>query len=114
MEENHYLNPDAIKEQNLQGIIKIKLDSENLDIAENYITEFLLEEQLSSEAYDALREVMELYQYILDDMRDLNDAEIQDLMSSCGQNKEFAHKNPALQDKISLSDKSCYLRFLFF
>jgi hypothetical protein len=83
MRETDYLDPNALNEQRSSAIRNIKMENDDLDISENCITEFMLDDKISSEAYDTLKDQMEYYKKIIGIMRDANHSDCCDLNDLC-------------------------------
>ncbi len=87
MTENDYLNPSDIKAQCDAAIMRLERDNEALTTVENALEVFINDEEIKSEAYDALKQQISDYKTLLQAMQDANYSDMSDfavLKSSVG------------------------------
>lgn len=78
MNENSYLNPADIRTQCEEAIVNLEEDNRALGIMQKNIMAFIAEPTLVSQAFDALKQQMFDYLFVLQAMKSANEADIAD------------------------------------
>lgn len=81
MQRSDYLNPEAMKNQCMKAVRRMKEDGKALKTAGNSIMQFAQDREIESESFEALKQQLEDYKIILEAMEIANGADAADFQS---------------------------------